>query len=174
MSMRTVWVPIEGDGYDVWWHPKGCYEILPGKVSPGNLKLQIPWQSDFSDIRDLSGKRTHAHTYTRIRVDEKYLDAKNVPHFEEWYAEDAPEVPESDKLINRMMREAANAWDGKADAFFDSIPNISTGSVERKEMAVELLEQAGYRGLSAEKKLEIAERLNLTEVEVGDIGGARP
>lgn len=53
----------------------------------------------------------------------------------------------------------------RADEFFDSIPNVTTGSSARKTMVKKVLIHAVHFGLSAEKAEAIRLRLNLPEAD---------
>lgn len=71
--------------------------------------------------------------------------------------------PVKDVLMVRMIRACRDDYDGKAEAFFNE--QIASSTLTQREK-VDLLEQAGTRGLSASKRQAIAERLQLTEIEI--------
>ena len=73
----------------------------------------------------------------------------------------ADQVPEEARLAIQMVRHCRGDYNGKADTFFDSIPDIATADATRKRIVEDVLVQAKARGLSDEKADAIDQRLKL-------------
>ena len=147
MALIEIWLPLLGDGTE-------------GNPYRPDIPAGMPYASDEAAPTDLLSHdgRPFTSTYNAM-VDEK--DAarckKQIP---------LANVPEKDRLAVQMIRSCRDGYEAKAPAFFATIADISIGTIERKQMAIDLLDQAGARGLSAVKKLEIAESLELTAVPI--------
>ncbi len=91
------------------------------------------------------------------------------------YIIDPATVSESDKLMVDMVRQCQSDWNKEAEAFFASIPNLSTGSIALKEIATGLLEQAKARGLSPVITEAIRRQYDLPPLtsSIGSGGGER-
>ena len=80
-------------------------------------------------------------------------------------------VPERDWIAVRMVREVIRGepgqLEGRADSLFSeaNLPGIGNATADRKRSIVAVLEQTGPRGLSVRKRLEIAERLGIADVD---------
>ena len=98
------------------------------------------------------GKHVVDHVFCEVFV----ISADEVPA-----AVSESGVPEKTQILSRMFREVRRDYEHKADAFFDSIPDVATASDERKGLVKDVLLQAVARGLSGEKAEKIRRRLNL-------------
>ena len=63
------------------------------------------------------------------------------------------------------LAQLCGAYDDKAEAFFDSIPNMTGANAARKRMVADILDQAKERGLSVDRAEQIRVRHNLPAQE---------
>jgi len=164
MAQVTIWVPIQerADAEQGIIRRPDVPEAIPFTTREG-----IP--ADFvTETRPTPLAITHA----QIVVDERDVD-KCPKRVQE------RDVAERDRLLVRMLQECGGDYERKADAFFDSVPDIATGTETRKRMAARLLLQAVARGLRPAKAVAISERHNFKDVDPGERprsapgGGAR-
>ena len=64
-------------------------------------------------------------------------------------------VPLKTRMLIDMNDACRANWDGNTEAYFATIPNLSTGNAATKTAAKECVEQARARGLSAAKAEKI-------------------
>ena len=159
MSMTELWLPMIGDG-------KGMNEFRP------DMPEGIHWTSDEAAPSDLvKYDGTNLTTEINILVDEKDLPAINKHLAEQHKPEAVPfaDGPEKDVRLVSMIRACRDDYDRKADAYFDSIPNMTGAHESRKRMVKDILLQARARGLSAEKAEEIRLRHKLPASEMVEV-----
>ena len=153
-------------------------ELWVKRIASGDTDL--PWKPDVPDVQ-LSGGLFAWKCLGGIPTDKvtpkQYPDPITehlyiwVPDGQKQYVTakvDIADVPEEDQLTVQMIRDCGVEYDEYAEAFFASIPNLSTGTVARKEMGKRLLLQAQARGLSDDKAERIKDDYGLPEIS--DIG----
>lgn len=155
---------------EIWVHRLGEYgnrndpprPDIPGMQDPIDGTGGIPFTSDACAPPDMIDNKFFAGG-VNIIVDEKDLPAINKHLAEQHQPEAVPfaDGPERDTLLVSMIRTCRDDYDRKADAYFDSIPNMTTATAARKRMVKDILLQARARGLSAEKAEEIRLRHKL-------------
>ncbi len=161
-ELVTLWVPIVGDGIEGDPYrpdlPKGmAYQAeIPSELDPA-----LPVRDAVFSNQPHRG--SPAVTHCRVKV--KAEDTSKITN-----AVAEQDVSEQDRLlinvcaVIRLPRSVVN--EAAVETIFNELGSLSAAADERKEMAVRLLEHSGYRGLSAAKRLEIAEQLGVADLEV--------
>ena len=145
MAKIEVWVPLIGDGHGISYGP--------------DIPNDIGWETDEAAPTDLTRDDGRpAVTAFNIIIDEK--DRYRITEIE---------PPEKDVQLVNMIRACRGDYNGKAEAFFNSIPDLATADGQRKRIAKDVLLQAVARGLPPEKAQAIVERHGLPQVT--SIGG---
>ena len=146
-----IWVPvISGAGYV---EPDLPHKDLGGGEFEWLVHFQIMPNGAPRDLTiQTANKPASGHFHVQVRAEDVEKCTKRVAEVD---------VPEKDRLVIDMIRRCARKWDTEADTFFDEIPNVATGNLERRQMVKGILIQAVSRGLSADKAETIRVRLNL-------------
>jgi len=116
----------------------------------------------------VAGDCRPATSLFNVRVDEK-----DIPAISAHLAKQGkkvvytPDAPERDVLMIEMAKACpvGRVEESKADAFFDSI-DMAEGDAAKRQAVADCIAQAQARGLLAAKAMEIAERLDVADVEL--------
>ena len=152
--MKELWVPaiqIQLGGAPCF-HP----DIPDGLNSAASTPLVTHWEYGADGAGWPADKLNSGMLSTHFCI---LVDEKEAEHCKKAIPESA--VPEKEVLMVRMIQNCQGDYDRKADAYFDSIPNMTTATAARKRMVKDILLQARARGLSAEKAEEIRLRHKL-------------
>ena len=148
--MIEIWTEIVGNGKREAWHPD-----LPGKYdADGDWTSDVPYTADEDAPTDFGGNYPNpATSLFNVLVDPADLPkirAHLLTKGKDIIAEQ--DAPEADLRLVRMLQTCKTAGlldlSGKAEAYFNSIPNIATANAARKTTIGEVLLQASARGLS--------------------------
>ena len=132
--------------------------------SPWYIKPDIPFgienavlDAAYDDRVDVRNKLFTTHLLIAVSPKNKDIIRNAVPY---------DDLPQKTRLAVQMFSACARDWDRETEAFFDTIPNLSTGNAELKGIAKTLVEQARARGLSDEKAQAIRRQYDLPALAV--------
>jgi len=160
----TIWTTLTGTGtLDDPYRPDLPAGVPFSAEIPSELDPSLPTIEERESAPD--GKHLGAPAVTCCRVRVNRYDLPRITTIVR-----PEDVPEEDRLLINVcavIRKPRGVVDEAAvEKIFAALGDLSAAAPERKRRIIRVLEHAGWRGLRAAKRLAIAERLGVADVDM--------